>query len=133
MEQAVRRLLLVLTLAGLLGACATSVHEQGAWIQDTLYFGLSRPAGVVTEAEWKNFVDTEVTPRFPDGLTQWQAQGQWRDAGRPVLHEDSRVLQIVHPADADSETKIQAIRSDYKKQFQQSSVLRVKSVVAADF
>jgi hypothetical protein len=129
-----RRLLLVLTLAGLLGACADTFHQQkGSWIQDTLYFGLSRPAGTVTEAEWKNFVDTEVTPRFPDGLTQWQAQGQWRDAGQPLLHEDSRVLQIVHPAGLDSESKIQEIRSDYKKQFQQTSVLRVKSVVAADF
>ena len=128
-----RRLLFVLTLAGLLGACAGTVHQQGPWTQDTLYFGLSRPAGVVTQAEWENFVDTEVTPRFPDGLTQWQAQGQWREAGRSLLHENSRVLQIVHPSDADSEAKIQAIRSGYKKEFQQTSVLRVQCGVVADF
>ena len=34
----------------------------------------------VTEAQWAKFVDREITPRFPDGLTVFNAYGQWRDA-----------------------------------------------------
>ena len=128
-----RRLILSLLAACLLSACSGLQPRQSAWVQDTLYFGLSRPEGAVTEAEWQGFVDAQVTPRFPDGLTQWEAKGQWREADQPLLHEDSRVLQILHPAGEEAEAKIQAIRLDYKKEFQQTSVLRVKSGVAVDF
>ena len=128
-----RRLILSLCAACLLGACGSLEPRQGAWVQDTLYFGLSRPEGVVSQAEWQGFVDAQVTPRFPEGLTQWEAKGQWREADQPLLHEDSRVLQILHPASAEAEAKIQAIRAEYKRQFEQTSVLRVKSGVAVDF
>src|SRR5262245_53088135 len=33
-----------------------------------LYFGTARPDGAVSEAEFREFLDRVVTPRFPDGL-----------------------------------------------------------------
>ena len=45
-------------------------------IRTTLYFGLSRPKGSVSELDWQIFLRDEVTRRFPDGLTVWQAEGQ---------------------------------------------------------
>jgi hypothetical protein len=115
----------------LLGACAQLCKT--AWIRDTLYFGFSKPGGAVSAQEWQAFVDAEVTPRFPDGLTQWPAQGQWREKEKDVLKEESRVLEIVHLPGNDADEKIQAIRNAYKKQFSQSSVLRVSERVKADF
>ena len=50
---------------------------SAAKIRTTLYFGLSRPKGSVSELEWQVFLRDEVTRRFPDGLTVWQAEGQW--------------------------------------------------------
>jgi hypothetical protein len=49
-----------------------------------LLFGMSRHGGEpINDQEWQGFVDQEVTPRFPDGLTVVQAYGQWRNqAGR---------------------------------------------------
>ena len=44
-----------------------------------LYLGQTTPAGVVTEAQWRTFVAESVTPRFPAGFTELQAQGRWRD------------------------------------------------------
>src|SRR5689334_19268923 len=35
----------------------------------------------VGEADWIRFLDQEVTPRFPDGLTVLNGRGQWRDTG----------------------------------------------------
>ena len=43
-------------------------------VQTTLYFGLNRPAGpVISEAEWKAFLDGDVSPRFIEGLTVFDA------------------------------------------------------------
>jgi hypothetical protein len=127
-----RSLFLGLALA-LLAGCAGFTSQRAAWVQDTLYFGLSKPGGSVSQQEWQDFVDAQVTPRFPDGLTQWEAKGQWREAGKPTAKEDSRVLQIVHAQSLESEQKIQAIRQAYREKFMQSSVLRVKSGVLVEF
>jgi Protein of unknown function (DUF3574) len=126
----IRRLTLLLALLSL-AACA---HLQPqAWVQDTLYFGLSSPRGPVTEGEWAGFLAQEVTPRFPHGLTTWKAAGQWSENGQPIVHEDSRVLEILHPPDEEDDSKIEAIRTAYKRRFLQQSVLRVSQRVDANF
>jgi len=90
-----------------------------------LLFGTSRKdGGTVAEADWQAFLDTEVTPRFPAGLTVLSATGQWL-SGDGVRKEGSRVLLIFYRRAADSEDKIEAIRNHYKARFQQESVLRV--------
>lgn len=104
-----------------------------ASIQDTLYFGTGKTNGVVTAEEWSRFLETTVTPRFPQGLTISEASGQWRDANGSLVHEATHVLQLVHPGDAASENSITEIVSAYKKQFQQEAVLRVKDSVCVSF
>src|SRR5215207_3250304 len=40
------------------------------FLRTELFFGSSRPDGsMVTEAQFTQFLDQEITPRFPDGLT----------------------------------------------------------------
>lgn len=51
---------------------------SAAQLRTTLYFGLGRPKGMVSELEWQIFLRDDVTARFPGGLTVWDAQGQWR-------------------------------------------------------
>lgn len=113
-----------------LSACACL--RGPAWVQDSLYFGQDEQGLAISAQRWEAFVAAEVTPRFPDGLTQWPAQGQWQE-GAKVLKEGSRVLVLIHAPGADAEAKILAIREAYKKQFHQSSVLRVQEAVKADF
>ena len=52
--------------------------SAAAQLRTTLYFGTTRPTGAVSELEWQMFLRDEVTQRFPDGLTVWDAQGQWK-------------------------------------------------------
>src|SRR5918993_5826829 len=66
-------------------------------LRTTLYFGLARPKGAVTELEWQIFLRDEVTKRFPEGLTVWEAQGQWRTPAGTIDQERSKVLLLVHP------------------------------------
>jgi len=94
-------------------------------LQVTLMFGLCRPngGGPVTATDWANFVAKTVTPRFPDGLTVFEASGQWRDrVTNTVGSEPSRLIQIVTPDSPDLPARIAAIRTAYDRQFDQQSV-----------
>jgi Protein of unknown function (DUF3574) len=100
-----------------------------------LYFGLSKADGAtISDAEFERFVDQTVTPRFPAGLTWLTAIGQFRSAQGTLVREASRLLILLYPlGDRDSHLKIEAIRSDYRRTFQQESVLRVDSQTCAAF
>jgi hypothetical protein len=77
----------------------------------------------VSEADFNGFVAKEVSPRFPEGFTVIDATGQWRDARRgTIVHEATKIIEIVLPAGEDNRPKIEAIVEAYKAQFQQQSV-----------
>ncbi|KLR06595.1 choline dehydrogenase, partial [Enterobacter hormaechei subsp. hoffmannii] len=102
--------------------------------QTTLYFGLNRPAGAqITGNEWQQFVDQDVTPRFRDGLTVFDARGQWLGNDGKVAREPSKALMLIHGKDAQSEKNIEALRGIYKSRFAQESVMRVDQPVCVQF
>ena len=92
-------------------------------LRTTLYFGLARLKGSVTELEWQIFLRDEVTRRFPDGLTVWEAEGQWQTPAGTIDHEQSKVLLLVHPDTAVARQSVQAVIEAYRKTFEQQSVL----------
>src|SRR5688572_28667264 len=97
--------------------------SSAAQVRTTLYFGLARPKGTVTELEWQMFLRDEVTRRFPDGLTVWEAEGQWRTPAGTIDHEQSKVLLLVHPETAAARQSVQAVIEAYRRMFEQESVL----------
>jgi hypothetical protein len=100
--------------------CGVSSAPQ---LRTTLYFGLARPKGAVTELEWQMFLRDEVTRRFPDGLTVWEAEGQWRTPAGSIDHEQSKVLLLVHPDTTAARQLVLAVIESYRKTFEQQSVL----------
>lgn len=128
-----RRSAAALVAAALLAACAAT--DPGEPCRDRfverLYFGLAMPGGAVGEDEWGAFVDAEITPRFPGGLTIIEARGQWRGADGRLLRESTRVVEIVH--DGGAEPAIGEIVSRYKARFRQESVLRTSAPARACF
>lgn len=99
--------------------CGSTSQSQ---VRTTLYFGMSRPTGAVSELEWQLFLRDEVTPRFPDGLTVWDAQGQW-NGRRGIEQERSKVLLLVHPDAAKAHAAVLELIDHYRKKFDQESVL----------
>ncbi|CNH90204.1 30S ribosomal protein S3 [Yersinia thracica] len=100
--------------------------------QTTLFFGLNRPHGpAISTTEWQSFVDNDVTSRFKDGLTVIDTKGQWLGNDGNVAKENSKALVLIHKDD--KENAIEALRSRYKQQFAQESVMRVDTIVCADF
>lgn len=98
-----------------------------------LFFGLSKPGGVVTEDEFQSFVDREVTPRFPEGLTLLSGIGQFQDQSRTIIKEGAKLLILLYPFSKESNGAIEAIRGAYKLSFQQQSVLRVDEQSCVSF
>jgi hypothetical protein len=135
-----RKAALVTTLL-LIAGCSSPLSQQcGLSLQalytDTLYFGREKPGGTVTAQEWQQFLDQTVTPRFPQGLSVWEASGQWKSATNALVRESSYVLSIVHGDQAGTENAdnaIQEIVTTYKTQFQQEAVLRVRSSACVSF
>jgi hypothetical protein len=77
----------------------------------------------VSEARFATFVDREITPRFPDGLSIIAASGQWRDAKRNrIVREPSKLVQIVLPGTPQDAERLNQIADAYKRRFRQQSV-----------
>ena len=102
-----------------IGCTSTSAPQ----LRTTLYFGLARPKGSVSELDWQVFLRDEVTSRFPEGLTVWDADGQWRSPAGSIDHENSKVLLLVHPDTPVARAAVQAVIERYRKTFEQESVL----------
>jgi hypothetical protein len=64
-----------------------------------------------------------LTPRFPDGLTVFDAAGQWRDpASKKTVRESSKIVLIVLPGNADDIPRLNEIAETYKRRFKQQAV-----------
>ena len=87
----------------------------------------------VSEREWRDFVRDDVTPQFPDGLTVWEAEGQWRRPDGKIGQERSKVLLLVHDDTPAARATLGALVTTYKRMFQQESVLGESSMVCATF
>ena len=109
---------------------------DSALVRDVIYFGRNRPdGGVVSDVEWRGYLDSVVTPRFPDGLTVVEAHGQWRGRGRggTVEREQAKVLTLFHPDDAVSRRAVDELAAEYKRKFGQEAVLRERVAACARF
>ncbi|WP_028801688.1 DUF3574 domain-containing protein [Streptomyces sp. 142MFCol3.1] len=133
-----------LLLAGATAAHAVLGDEEprtavrgAAYVETRLLFGTARPDGgsAVTDRQFMDFVDHEVTPQFPGGLTVREGRGRWRDAHGVIERERSYELGLLYPVAraAASDRRIEEIRSAYERAFAQESVGRVDDHEQVDF
>jgi hypothetical protein len=118
---------LPLLTAPIAGALARRAPDCAERVQARLFFGLRGSAGLVSEADWDSFLTTVITPRFPDGLTVLEANGQWRDSVDGTLQEPSRVVEIVYDDSPDARHRLAAIVEIYKGHYRQQSVMVARS------
>jgi Ca2+-binding RTX toxin-like protein len=93
-------------------------------IQVELFFGRNI-GGIegVTQEQFGRFVDMVITPRFPDGLTNFDANGQFLSSNGQLIREPSEVVSLILEDTEANETAIDEIVTQYIEQFQQESVL----------
>ncbi|HUH56112.1 MAG TPA: DUF3574 domain-containing protein [Rhodanobacter sp.] len=145
------RLLLILALSALLVGCATQpgvasavLHGDAAhpaqtqgWVDTRLYFGLGladQPQQGISEQAWREFLDREVSTRFPDGLSVVDVYGQWQ--GKQQTSPErlrSKMLVIDYPDTPANRAKVEAIRAAWKQRTGDQSVLRVTQPADVSF
>lgn len=123
------------------GDAARPPAAQG-WVRSELYFGVGAESGVadrvqtqvIDEARWRAFLDADVTPRFPDGLTVLDGYGQWLFRGDGAPHRlKTKVLVILHEDTPQRRADIEAIRLAWKQVTGQQSVLWARQPVDVSF
>jgi hypothetical protein len=88
----------------------------------------------VSEADWSRFVDREIISRFPNGLTMFNAAGQWRDeATSKIVREPSKLVQIVLPGQVEDIARLNEIVAAYKRRFKQHSVVMIVRPACVSF
>ncbi|MFC3076894.1 DUF3574 domain-containing protein [Phenylobacterium terrae] len=124
-------LLAALALAG----CATSSHEppppapcpagEEPLRTAQLFFGpnIAGQPGI-SETAFTSFVEEELTPRFPQGLTVLDGGRQWQGSENALIRQAAKVVVIVLPRKG-SDKLLDEVRARYKSRFQQESVLLI--------
>lgn len=110
--------------------------QADAWIRSELYFAVGNEdgTGTIDESRWRAFLDAEVTPRFPDGLTVLDGYGQWRFRdGDRLVRQRCKVLVVLHEDSARRREDIDAIRAAWKRATGHESVLWERQPVDVSF
>lgn len=115
----------ILTLA--LAGCATQPKPACPVGQSELrtaqLFLSAKPPAKISDNDIRKFVDAEVTPRFPDGVTVVDGGGQWRGDENRMIREAAKVVMIVLPETGDPVAKVEQVRAAYRARFKQDSVI----------
>lgn len=104
--------------------------ESRGWVRTELYFATgqwvaSPEETAASEQRWLDFLDREVTPRFPKGLSVIDVYGQWLPPGAETPSRlRSKELVVHHPDTPEQAAAIEAIRTAWKQETGHLSVLR---------
>src|ERR1700722_3664956 len=131
-----RAWLMLLLLAGCAapGPRCADVHGDPAVTVQLLFGRSMKGGGTIDDAAWRDFLAHSVTPRFPDGLTVLEGNGQWRQrATGHIASEPSTVVEIVTAASPETFRALDAIRAEYRERFAQESVGLVVNESCASF
>ena len=117
-----------LALALFLAGCATTAAPDCPpggrdRLVAELLFGRNVGGRVgVGEAAFRRFVDAEITPRFPGGLTITDSRGQYRHGDGRLVREPGKVVMIVLDEAARDLPRLAEIATAYRRRFAQESV-----------
>ncbi|MCB1536592.1 MAG: DUF3574 domain-containing protein [Rhodoblastus sp.] len=134
MRSALALPVLLLMLASPAGAQTACPGTLQPWTRIELHFGLGLPGGgEVSRAQFRNFLEGTVTPRFPEGYSVIEATGHYRYKSGKIAAEPARVLVVLTKAPEAAAPKIDEILRVYKARFRQESVGRAQWIECAAF
>lgn len=131
--------LLALLGAGIPALVGAALHgPTGEPYRETrLHFAAQRSDGrePVAKAEFSRFLDREVTPAFPEGLTFRDAYAQWRGDDGAVVRAPGYEVVLLYPRkEADERgARVERIRRQYEERFRRHPVQRTDDEVQAGF
>lgn len=112
----------IIILLGLISSCTTGPDL----IISKMYFGLNSENSVISNDEFNSFVDSTITPVFPEGLTIYRTSGQWKNYKGAIIKEPAAVVEIIHSDNPETQKLINVIIETYKTRYLQESVLLIQ-------
>ena len=126
-------LVLIVACAGC-GSSSKAKSSQPLWVKSEIYLGLDRLAGgVVTQAEFADFLNKVVTPAFPAGLTVFDAYGQMQKADKALVKQTTKVLLLVHQKTKANGDAVQKVISSYRSGYGNPQVMYFQSPANPQF
>ena len=91
-----------------------------------MYFGLvGKNGGTVSDEQWMAFLEKEIAPRFPNGLTVVPAYGMSAVTAPPSSGETTKLLIVVHDNTNEAQQKFAEIDAAYQQEFGPIGMFRV--------
>ena len=87
----------------------------------------------VSDADWHQFVDTEVTPRFPGRIAVSDVYGSGREPSVGFVHQASKALFVVLTGATAERQSLDLVRHAYEHRFHQQSVMLVEQQACVAF
>jgi hypothetical protein len=115
--------ILMLAAAGCMTAPRPACPAGQAQLRTAQLFLSAKPPARISDKDLRRFVDDEVTPRFPAGVTVVDGGGQWRGDENRLIREAAKVVTIVLPEAGDPVAKVEAVRAAYRHRFKQESLV----------
>ncbi|MDN5284544.1 MAG: hypothetical protein JWR38_818 [Mucilaginibacter sp.] len=109
--------------------CCLGLASCATFQRSDLYFGRDIPdGGQVSEQQWKAFSDSVISHYFPEGYTEWDAAGRWKDTKtKETITEPTKVATFFGKASKQRDAALDSISQQYIRRFRQQSVLRTDS------
>ena len=114
-------------VAGTGGRALIPPFPADLFTRTELFFGsLRSDKPSVSEQDFLGFLNGTITPLFPNGLTLLTGLGQFLNSQEVIQQEQSWLLILLYPVGErqNNNGKIEEIRDEYTKAFEQESVLR---------
>lgn len=109
--------------------CCLGLASCASYQRSDLYFGRDIPdGGTVSEQQWKAFSDSVISSYFPEGYTEWDAKGRWKDTQtKETITEPTKVVTFFGKMTQERNAALDSIAQRYLRRFGQQSVLRTDS------
>jgi hypothetical protein len=110
--------------------CSNSTETAASpqFVATHIYCGRNIPAGgEVSGEQFATFLETDVTPAFPSGLTAYDAYGQMKTSEGKIVKQKAKVLLLVHDNSKASLDAIHKIVAAYRSKFGNPQVMVMKA------
>jgi hypothetical protein len=96
-------------------------HNEGVRLE--IAFGTRLSGGRwIEDAQWDQFVDDVIAPRFPSGFSLYAAEGRWRHSTGAFHRDRTRILLVWAPRTQELRENAATVARLFKQRFGVESV-----------
>jgi hypothetical protein len=124
----------ILNLDRVLAGGQGAAQGRRVMVRTELYFGRDIPGkGEVSDIAFAKFLSEFMSRELPEGLTLFDAYGQYEDKNGAILKEATKVMIIFHEDSVTESSSIDRVIAEYRRRFGGAKVMRSSSPAEVQF